>query len=84
MKPLEPTEEEKEMHKSIKKKKVGEEASAKKSPGEMMDGGEVDLTRGKLGVIHGYFSAFMKEKYADSETEYISFDDFYQMSEEFF
>ena len=39
---------------------------------------------GKKMEIHDYFEKFIKEKYYEMESEALSFEDFYQLSEQFF
>ena len=42
------------------------------------------MTAGEKMKIHGYFDSFLKEKYYFMDTEALSFDDVYAMSEQFF
>ena len=39
---------------------------------------------GKKKEIHGYFDKFIKKRYYDMDQDAINFEDFYQMSEQFF
>ena len=39
---------------------------------------------GRRLEIHGYFDKHMKKRYYDMEIDSLSFEDFYQMSEQFF
>ena len=51
---------------------------------DVCDMGEIDVRGGRKEEIHEHFDNFLKEKYYDMDSEGLSFDDFYIMSEQFF
>ena len=51
---------------------------------DYFDQGFIDMNCGKKKEIHGYFDKFIKKRYYDMDQDAINFEDFYQMSEQFF
>ena len=51
---------------------------------DYVDYGVIDRKCGEKKSIHGHFDSFLKGFYYDKETDCLSFEDFYMMSEQFF
>ena len=51
---------------------------------DVFDRGVIDVNGGKRQKIHEHFEHFLKDKYFETDSEMLSFDDFYIMSEQFF
>ena len=51
---------------------------------DVFDKGEIDVKGGRRQKIHEHFEQFLKDKYFETDSEMLSFDDFYIMSEQFF
>ncbi len=51
---------------------------------DYVDYGVIDQKCGVKKSIHGHFDSFLKGFYYDKETDCLSFEDFFMMSEQFF
>ena len=51
---------------------------------DYFDNGVVDKNCGRQKQIHEHFNNFLRERYFEMEKDALSFEDFYQMSEQFF
>lgn len=61
--------------------RVEKEIAAEK---DYFDQGIIDMQCGRRKEIHGHFDSFIKKFYYEMESDSITFEEFYKMSEKFF